>query len=259
MGKLIASFFGLMLGSALNIGLFGFTFGLWVGHQFDEALRKNVLFWQQVNTKTKKKSSLPVLYQHLFNILGHVAKSDGLISEEEIKLTNEFMSQLNIRTSAQKADAQKAFNRGKRKDFSIQMILMQVQLQLLLNPQIKDKFVHILAKMKLTDQPIHPNKARLIDAIHQQLNVSFQYNQGRQQQYNTSFRSTANNNDYETLGVDRQVNKDDLKKAYRRLMHKHHPDRLTAQGASEAEIKQATKTTQGIKNAYERICQAKGF
>ena len=42
-------------------------------------------------------------------------------------------------------------------------------------------------------------------------------------------------------------------------MHKHHPDRLTAQGASDLEIKRATEQTQEIKAAYERICLAKGY
>ena len=50
---------------------------------------------------------------------------------------------------------------------------------------------------------------------------------------------------YEVLGVSRDVNEADLKKAYRRLAMKHHPDRNADNAESEDKFKEA-------KEAYKR-------
>ena len=53
--------------------------------------------------------------------------------------------------------------------------------------------------------------------------------------------------------MDESENDADLKKAYRRLMSQHHPDKLVAKGLPEQLIKDATEKTQQIKAAYELI------
>ena len=45
----------------------------------------------------------------------------------------------------------------------------------------------------------------------------------------------------------------EVKKAYRRLMNQHHPDKLVAKGMPEEMMKLATEKTQEIKLAYELI------
>ena len=58
---------------------------------------------------------------------------------------------------------------------------------------------------------------------------------------------------YEMLGVSKNASDADVKKAYRRLMNQHHPDKLVAKGLPEEMIKLANEKTQQIKEAYERI------
>ena len=55
------------------------------------------------------------------------------------------------------------------------------------------------------------------------------------------------------LELDRHASDADLKRAYRRLMSRHHPDKLIAKGLPEEMVKVATEKTQTIKAAYERI------
>lgn len=58
----------------------------------------------------------------------------------------------------------------------------------------------------------------------------------------------ANKRDYyEVLGVDRNADKDTLKKAYRKLALKYHPDRNPGDKEAEAKFKEATE-------AYEVLC-----
>lgn len=53
---------------------------------------------------------------------------------------------------------------------------------------------------------------------------------------------------YEVLGVDRNSSDDDIKKAYRKLAMKHHPDRNAGDGQKEAEEK-----FKEVKEAYEAL------
>ena len=47
--------------------------------------------------------------------------------------------------------------------------------------------------------------------------------------------------------------KSETKKAYRRMMSQHHPDKLVSKGLPEEMIKLATEKTQKIREAYDLI------
>ena len=64
---------------------------------------------------------------------------------------------------------------------------------------------------------------------------------------------------YAILGISEQASPAEIKKAYRKQMSQHHPDKLLAKGLPEEMIKIATEKTQNIKAAYDRICAAKGI
>ena len=57
---------------------------------------------------------------------------------------------------------------------------------------------------------------------------------------------------YEVLGVDKSVNEADLKKAYRRLAMKHHPDRNPDDAGAEAKFKEAKEAYDILSSAEKR-------
>src|SRR3990167_2557414 len=66
---------------------------------------------------------------------------------------------------------------------------------------------------------------------------------------------------YEILGVSRTVNKDDLKKAYRRLAHKYHPDKNPGDKTAEAKFKEVQKAYAVLsddqkRSAYDQFGEA---
>jgi molecular chaperone DnaJ len=56
---------------------------------------------------------------------------------------------------------------------------------------------------------------------------------------------------YEVLGVARNASEEEIKKAYRRLAMKYHPDRNHGEGLKEAEAR-----FKEVKGAYETLCDA---
>jgi DnaJ like chaperone protein len=60
-------------------------------------------------------------------------------------------------------------------------------------------------------------------------------------------------NAYDVLGVSASATDAVVKKAYRRLMSQHHPDKLVAKGLPEEMMIIATEKTQKIRKAYETI------
>jgi DnaJ like chaperone protein len=51
----------------------------------------------------------------------------------------------------------------------------------------------------------------------------------------------------------------EVKRAYRRLLSQHHPDKLVSKGLPEEMMKIAAQKTHEIRQAYEQIKQARGL
>ncbi|PWB78483.1 MAG: molecular chaperone DnaJ [Candidatus Methylomirabilota bacterium] len=57
---------------------------------------------------------------------------------------------------------------------------------------------------------------------------------------------------YEVLGVDRDAGPDEIKRAYRRLAHKYHPDKNPGDTTSEEQFKEATEAYEILNNPEKR-------
>ena len=64
---------------------------------------------------------------------------------------------------------------------------------------------------------------------------------------------------YRTLEVDATVTDAELVKAYRRLMSRHHPDKLKANGLPDSMLEHAKQRTQAIREAYELLRGQRGL
>ena len=61
------------------------------------------------------------------------------------------------------------------------------------------------------------------------------------------------------LGVEADSEIEHVKQAYRRLVSKHHPDKLAGSGASDAQVREATERTRELHQAYALVRKRRGL
>src|SRR6185312_15409084 len=64
---------------------------------------------------------------------------------------------------------------------------------------------------------------------------------------------------YRVLDIAVTATNEEVVKAYRRQMSRHHPDKLVANGLPESMMEIAKQKTQQIREAYEVICEHRGI
>lgn len=82
------------------------------------------------------------------------------------------------------------------------------------------------------------------------------YRHGERRRYTTTY-SQNSDYEYEVLGLTESATEEEIKKAYRRLVKKYHPDRL--QNASNEDLRVAKEKFQQIQSAYEKIKQKRNI
>ena len=58
---------------------------------------------------------------------------------------------------------------------------------------------------------------------------------------------------YATLGVGQDATNDEVKKAYRRLMNRNHPDKIASENPEQDVIDEAERRTREVRSAYELL------
>ena len=64
---------------------------------------------------------------------------------------------------------------------------------------------------------------------------------------------------YAILNISSGTGDAEVKKAYRRLLSQHHPDKLVSKGLPEEMMKMAAQKTHEIRKAYEKVKESRGF
>ena len=91
--------------------------------------------------------------------------------------------------------------------------------------------------------------ARDLDALLEMIIAGAQFNQHGRQVNSEEQKQQA----YKVLGVDNGADEQTVKKAYRKLMAQHHPDKLIAKGLPPEMMEAAKQKAQDIQAAYELI------
>ncbi|MBL4574399.1 MAG: co-chaperone DjlA [Gammaproteobacteria bacterium] len=251
-GKVVGGTFGFMMGGPL-----GAVLGAALGNYFDGGLEGLSLDDSLGLGATERVQS--VFFTTTFALMGYVAKSDGKVTKDEIAMAERVMDQMRLNPQQRKV-AINLFNEGKKPDFPVHEVLAQFKRESYRRRNLIQIFLEIILATAFADGRLDASEKTLIEGIALDLGYSkLEFNAlisrlSGQAHFNDSGSSKEKiKASYELLGISPKCSDMDLKKAYRRQMNQHHPDKLVAKGLPEEMIDIATEKTQAIKAAYDLI------
>lgn len=214
-------------------------------------------------------------FKTTFTLMGHLAKADGRISEAEIKMAEQQMSRMGIhKTHRQEAIA--LFKKGAAADFSLSVEMQHFTQVVGRRSNLYKMLLVTLISTAFADNELHSAEREVLREVAGHLSINSQYfdqilqmaaaqqgfGQQRSYRQNNAFKRHASDpvgDAYKALGVASSVSDRDLKRAYRKLISQHHPDKLIAQGMPDDMIDLATEKTQAIQAAYELLQKERGL
>ncbi len=271
--KWIGKITGGVLG-AVVLGPLGAALGLLLGHQFDaDADSTDPEFGPVEDLATMRQR----FFRATFRVMGYLAKSDGRVSEAEISAARMVMGQLRLGPE-QMREAIDCFTAGKQPGFNFEAEMAQLARACRGRPEMARTFLEIQVRAALAGNniggPVRPRLLRLaqllgisalefahVEAVLRIQSGAFRSGPagGGGAGASAPPRSDAIAAAYRVLGCEPGASDAEVVKAYRRALHRHHPDKLQANGLPESMIEHAKERTQQIIEAYELVCERRGM
>jgi DnaJ like chaperone protein len=233
---------GLGLGWAVG-GPIGGILGLALGSMFDgstTAVPKDRLY-QSTTRRGDYAASLLVL-------VAAVMKADGRVMKSELDYVKRYFTSRFGSDTAQEAI-------GMLRDILKQEIPVRdvtAQLNQRLDYSYRLEMIHFLFGIASADSGVSESEKRLIRQIAGFMNISASDLESIQAMF-----ISASDAAYKILEVDPTASEDELKKAYRRMAMKYHPDKVAHLGDDFKQV--AQEKFRKVKDAYDSIKKERGF
>lgn len=264
-------FFGKLIGGLLGYsagGIVGAVIGLLAGHFFDKGFGQALGFDHGADRQRLQE----LFFETAFSVMGHLAKADGRVSEEEIAQAEALIAKVGL-TAEHRQQAIEYFKQGSQAGFQLEPVLARFVSEGGRGHRLPALLLEFLISMAMADGEMHPAELDVLNRTASALGINarqFQQllamllaqhdfaGQGHSQQGgHAAPRPDTLAKAYRALGVDASASDREVKRAYRKLMSEHHPDKMIAKGVPEDMIKLATETSQEIQAAYEVVKTAR--
>lgn len=216
-----------------------------------------------------------------FLVMGYIAKLDGVVSKQEIRSAEKIMQFLGL-DDKKRAVAIELFSKGKGIGVQeLEKCIDQLYTVGRWRRDVLQLFLEIQIRMAYDDAKPTEKERNFLYQISQRLGFNqhtfarleklYWLRQQFQQQAGNFYSNSSSHSyhqqyqappkqhayslsqAYDILGVTAHTPLKDIKKAYRKLMSQHHPDKLVSRGLPAEMMKVATEKTQEIKKAYDYI------
>lgn len=273
---------GALIGG-VTAGPFGALFGAFIGHLFDVQAESGLVGRLGGNgadddldagqsAQSSQSSSMGVqeaFFRATFQVMGHIAKADGRVSENDIRAARAIMAQFQL-GEREVQFAIDLFTQGKEREFPLEGTLRRLRRLLSGRPELLRMFVQIQLQTALWSGSFTSEARQVMARVASSLGVSpyelvqmeallRMQQSSRQPPEQESRRPDKVTQAYEVLGITSAASDAEVTKAYRRLMNQNHPDKLVARGLPESMMKVAEEKTRQVRAAYEVLREARAM
>jgi DnaJ like chaperone protein len=233
---------------------------LLVGYQFYRGFRHSLKSFERQGENLARVSDEFV--RALFGCMGHLAKSDGRVTEDEIRAARLIMHRLGLSPAGVRR-AIGWFDDGKRPGYPLVQIVREVRRVSARSAGKRTMFLRLLLEVVLAKPSLGMEERAMIWTVCSELDigrVELAQLEAMIRAQKGFKRSPAGDADaarvrdaYATLGVDPDASNDEIKKAYRRLMNRNHPDKIAGSNPEAAVVAEAERRTREVRSAYEML------
>ncbi len=260
------------------MGLGGIIIGALIGSfagPWGAAIGAGIGAWATSSKRREEASSN--LLTLLFRALGKLAKSDGVVSQEEADVVKAFLHSLNLPEENRKILCQ-AFADGKTAAESDEEMIRAIAATA--PSEMYPAIMEIFCTVVFADgEVLNSAERKFLETAEQFFRLPgwsarFFREHGANSGSGYGYRGTADGDSgrstpgtgesglkeaYQKLGITSSATDADVKKAWHRKVQEFHPDRLQGKGLSEAFLQFANTEMQKINDAYEAIRRARGI
>jgi len=232
--------FGKWLGGGLGFamgGPIGGLLGFLVGSVIDSATVQTPSYKSAPPSTTQGDFGMSLLV-----LVAAVMKSDGHVVKSELDYVKQFFVRQFGRESAR--EALLILKDIIKQDIPVRDICIQISKNMDYSSRLQ--LLHLLFNLSVADTKIHPAEVELIEKISGAMGVATKDFQSIKNMFIPETDSS-----YKILEIEPSCSNDELKKAYRRMAMKYHPDKVSHLG--EDFRKSADEKFKKVNEAYDRI------
>jgi DnaJ like chaperone protein len=265
------AFFGGVIGLLATRNVWAAVIGALIGHLIEQSAGFGTASdaWRSPHGPATGSISISdEFFRTTFELMGHVAKSDGRVTEAEIDAARALMHELKL-APREISIAIACFRAGKSTAYDVELGVERLREACGQRYDLLRAFMELQLRAALAGNGISPPARAILTRVAERLGMSgleFAYMESslraRQRTHGAGRRSAGAGSlaeCYAELEVDANISDQEVTKAYRRQMSRHHPDKLVANGLPESMAQMAKEKTQRIQEAYEGIRAARGM
>ena len=175
-------------------------------------------------------------------LLAKVMKADGKLLRSELDYVKNFLKQqFGVQ---QTRELMKVFKEILDQDYPLRDVCRQIQRSM--DHPSRLELIHILYGLSAADGDVHEKEIHVIQAIANYLNIN-------KNDYESIKATFAKDNEapYRILEIDPSASDQEVKKAYRKMATKYHPDKVSHLGKEMQDL--AEEKFKAVNDAYQKI------